>query len=150
VDVTDTAVANPMAPDAADVDIHGLLEELETKLSESVEVMAPMMDEIRSNLKVAAASVRHQGDATELWASLNDLQSFLSLLQQICQTSGAGGDSIMHFDRVLGEALAELEICFRDDADAEAIAGCVENRLIGALDAWKPAEACIRDIVAGS
>jgi hypothetical protein len=79
-----------------------------------------------------------------LWGALNDLQVFLSLVQQICTSVGTQGPKVVAFDNALGEALGTLETVVVDSEDPEEVALFIENSLIRSVDAWADAEAELR------
>jgi len=96
------------------------------------------------NLCKAADDIRTDKDATMLWATLNDLQVFLSLVQQICTSVGSQGAKVVDFDNSLGDALGELETVVVDAEDPEEVAAFIEKSLIGAFSKWPDAEAELR------
>jgi hypothetical protein len=81
-----------------------------------------------------------------LWGTLNDLQAFLSLVQQISTSVGTQGPSVVEFDNALGESLGTLETVVVDSEDAEDVAVFIEESLIRAFDKWPDAEAELRKV----
>jgi G:T/U-mismatch repair DNA glycosylase len=145
--VTDSALANQIQKTEADpnqADIQALLEELENKLRGALDVLSPSVKAMCDNLEQAAADIRKDKDATMLWGALNDLQVFLSLVQQICTSVGTQGPKVVAFDNALGEALGTLETVVVDSEDPEEVALFIENSLIRSFDAWADAEAELR------
>jgi len=147
--VTDSALANQIQKTEADpnqTDIQALLEELENKLRGALDVLSPSVKAMCDNLHQAAVDIREEKDATMLWGTLNDLQVFLSLVQQICTSVGTQGPSVVEFDNALGESLGTLETVVVDSEDPEEVAVFIEESLIRAFDKWPSAEAELRKI----
>jgi hypothetical protein len=145
--VTDSALANQIQKTETDPnqpDIQVLLEELETKLRGALDVLSPSVKTMCDNLHKAAEDIRKDKDATMLWGTLNDLQVFLSLVQQICTSVGTQGPKVVEFDNSLGDALGELETVVVDSEDVEQVAIFIEKNLIGSFDKWGEAEAELR------
>ena len=142
--MTDSALANQIQKTEADpnqADIQALLEELESKLRGALDVLTPSVKAMCENLQKAANEIRTDKDATTLWGTLNDLQVFLSLVQQICTSVGTQGPKVIEFDNALGESLGTLETVVLDSEDAEEVAVFIEESLIRAFDKWPDAEA---------
>ena len=147
--MTDSALANQIQKTEADpnqADIQGLLEELESKLRGALDVLAPSVTAMCENLQKAANEIRTDKDATTLWGTLNDLQVFLSLVQQICTSVGTQGPKVVEFDNALGESLGTLETVVVDSDDPEVVASFIEDSLIRAFDRWAEAEAELRTV----
>ena len=145
--MTDSALANQIQKTEADPnqpDIQALLEELENKLRGALDVLSPSVKTMCDNLHQAAADIRKDKDATMLWGTLNDLQVFLSLVQQICTSVGTQGPKVVEFDNALGEALGVLETVVVDSENPEDVAVFIENNLIRSFDTWADAEAELR------
>ncbi len=143
----DSALANQIQKTETDPnqpDIQLLLEELEGKLRGALDVLSPSVKAMCDNLKDAASDIRTDKDATKLWGTLNDLQVFLSLVQQICTSVGTQGPKVVEFDNALGDALGTLETVVLDSEDPDEVAAFVEKSLIGAFDKWGEAEAELR------
>jgi hypothetical protein len=79
-------------------------------------------------------------------STLNDLQVFLSLVQQICASLGQQGPKVIEFDNALGDALGTLESVVVDSESPEEVAQFIEDSLIGAFDKWAAAEAELRTV----
>ena len=147
--MTDSALANQIQKTEADpnqADIQELLEELESKLRGALDVLTPSVTAMCENLQKAANEIRADKDATTLWGTLNDLQVFLSLVQQICTSVGTQGPKVVEFDNALGESLGTLETVVVDSDDPEVVASFIEDSLIRAFDRWAEAEAELRTI----
>jgi len=153
VAVTETALANEMEKPMATTpsgapDIHALLADLEEQLSNCIGILEPSITEIRGAIVRSADEIRKDKDATLLWSGLNDLQKFLSLVQQICSAAGAHGPKVAEFDNALGDALGGLETVVIEAPEAEDVAQYIENVLVPSFDKWPEAEAEIRERVA--
>ena len=147
--MTDSALANQIQKTEADpnqTDILALLEELEGKLRGALDVLSPSVKTMCDNLHKAAEDIRTDKDTTMLWATLNDLQVFLSLVQQICTSVGTQGPKVVEFDNALGEALGTLETVVVDSDDPEEVATFIEQSLIRSFDSWAGAEEELRTI----
>ena len=147
--MTDSALANQIQKTEADpnqTDIQALLEDLESKLRGALDVLSPSVKAMCENLQKAAADIRRDKDATMLWGTLNDLQVFLSLVQQICTSVGSQGPNVVEFDNALGESLGTLETVVVDSDDPEDVAVFIEESLIVAFDKWPSAEAELRKV----
>jgi hypothetical protein len=153
VAVTETALANEMEKQMATTssgtpDIHALLADLEEQLSNCIGILEPSITEIRRAIVRSADEIRKDKDATLLWSGLNDLQKFLSLVQQICSAAGAHGPKVAEFDNALGDALGGLETVVVEAPEAEDVAQYIETVLVPSFDKWPEAEAEIRQRVA--
>ena len=151
--MTETALANEMEKQMATTssgtpDIHALLADLEEQLSNCIGILEPSITEIRRAIVRSADEIRKDKDATLLWSGLNDLQKFLSLVQQICSAAGAHGPKVAEFDNALGDALGGLETVVVEAPEAEDVAQYIENVLVPSFDKWPEAEAEIRQRVA--
>ena len=151
--MTETALANEMEKQMATTssgtpDIHALLANLEEQLSNCIGILEPSITEIRRAIVRSADEIRKDKDATLLWSGLNDLQKFLSLVQQICSAAGAHGPKVAEFDNALGDALGGLETVVVEAPEAEDVAQYIENVLVPSFDKWPEAEAEIRQRVA--
>ena len=147
--MTDSALANQIQKTEADpnqADIQALLEELESKLRGALDVLKPSVNAMCDNLKAAASEIRKDKDATKLWGTLNDLQVFLSLVQQICTSVGSQGPKVVEFDNALGDSLGTLETVVVDADDPEEVAAFIEQNLIRSFDKWADAEAELRSM----
>lgn len=147
--MTDSALANQIQKTEADPkkpDIQALLEELEGKLRGALDVLQPNVNGMCENLHTAAKHIREDKDATMLWDTLNDLQVFLSLVQQICSSIGGQGPKVVEFDNSLGDALGTLETVVVDSDSPDEVASFIENTLIVAFSTWAAAEQEIREI----
>ena len=147
--MTDSALANQIQKTEADpnhADIQVLLEELESKLRGALDVLNPSVTAMCDNLQKAANEIRTDKDATTLWGTLNDLQVFLSLVQQICTSVGTQGPKVVEFDNALGDSLGTLETVVVDADDPEEVATFIETSLIRAFDKWADAEAELRSM----
>ena len=147
--MTDSALANQIQKTEADpnqADIQVLLEELESKLRGALDVLNPSVKAMCDNLKAAAEEIRQDRDATKLWGTLNDLQVFLSLVQQICTSVGSQGPKVVEFDNALGDSLGTLETVVVDADNPEEVASFIEQSLIRAFDKWADAEAELRSM----
>ena len=147
--MTDTALANEMEKTMATTpsgapDIQALLADLKEQLSNCIGILEPCIMEIRSTIERSAEEIRKDKDATLLWTGLNDLQKFLSLVQQICSAAGAHGPRVADFDNALGDALGGLETAVVEAPEAEDVAAYIETVLVPAFDKWPAAEAEIR------
>jgi hypothetical protein len=98
------------------------------------------------NLRQAADDIRRDKDATMLWATLNDMQVFLSLVQQICSSVGTQGPKVVEFDNALGDALGTLETVVVDSDSPDEVAAFIESTLIVAFGKWSAAEHELREI----
>jgi hypothetical protein len=81
-----------------------------------------------------------------LWTTLNDMQVFLSLVQQICSSVGTQGPMVVAFDNALGDALGTLETVVVDSESPDEVAAFIESTLIVALGKWDAAEDELREI----
>ncbi len=147
--MTDSALANQIQKKKAgpnQPDIQALLEELEDKLMGALSVLNPSVIAMCDKLRKAAVDIRTDKDATLLWGTLNDLQVFLSLVQQICASLGQQGPNVVEFDNALGEALGTLETVVVDSESPEEVAQFIEDNLIVAFDKWAAAEAELRAV----
>ena len=147
--MTDSALANQIQKTEVDPkqpDIQQLLEELEGKLRGALDVLKPSVTNMCDNLHQAAADIRKDKDATRLWTTLNDLQVFLSLVQQICSSVGTQGPKVVAFDNALGDALGTLETVVVDSESPDEVASFIESTLIVALGTWDAAEDELREI----
>ena len=145
--MTDSALANQIQKTEADpnqADIQVLLEELESKLRGALDVLNPSVEAMVNNLHKAADEIRKDKDATTLWGTLNDLQVFLSLVQQICTSVGSQGPKVVEFDNALGDSLGALETVVVDAEDPEEVATFIEQSLVRSFDKWSDAEAELR------
>ena len=147
--MTDSALANQIQKTEVDPkqpDIQKLLEELESKLRGALNVLQPSVNSMCENLHTAAKNIREDKDATMLWDTLNDLQVFLSLVQQICSSVGTQGPKVVEFDNALGDALGTLETVVVDSDSPDEVASFIEDTLITAFSKWTAAEQELRDI----
>ena len=145
--MTDSALANQIQKKETEpnqVDIQVLLEDLESKLRGALDVLSPSVKAMCENLQKAAGEIRKSKDATMLWGTLNDLQVFLSLVQQICTSVGTQGPKVVEFDNALGDSLGTLETVVVDSEDPEDVAVFIEQSLIASFDKWADAEAELR------
>ena len=128
-------------------DIQAILRDLEEKLYDSLDILGPTLKSIGSNLVQAASDIREGSDATLLWTSLDNLQHFLDLLEQICSVAGATPSTLGEFDNALGDGLERLEECLNSSCEPEQIAATIEAEVLPAFDMWSKSEAAIREMV---
>ena len=143
--MSDTAVASYNSGINEGPNFTKLLSELEQQLRDAIGALEPSMNQMRENLVQAIGELRQEKDATLLWTTFSDLQSFLSLVQQICVASGSTPDPVIDFDTVLGDALEAIEKSLPATDTDESIAKLIEVELIPALlGGWDGVSASLR------
>ena len=142
--MSDTAVASYNSGINEGPNFTKLLSELEQQLRDAIGALEPSMNQMRENLVQSIAQLRQDQDATLLWTTFSDLQSFLSLVQQICVASGSTPDPVIDFDTVLGDALETIEKKLPVIDTDEGIANLIELELIPALGGWEGVSASLR------
>ena len=142
--MSDTAVASYNSGINEEPNYAKLLSDLEDQLRDAIGALEPSMNQMRENLVESIVQLRQEKDATLLWKTFCDLQSFLSLVQQICVTCGSTPDPVIAFDTVLGDALETIEKSLPATETDESIAKLIEVELVPALGGWGGVSASLR------
>jgi len=146
--VSDTAVASYDSGINEEPNFAKLLSDLEDQLRDAIGALEPAMTQMQENLVEAIVQLRQEKDASLLWTTFSDLQSLLSLVQQICVTCGSTPDPVIAFDSVLGDALETIEQGLPVADSDESIAKLIEVELVPALGGWDGVSESLR-LVAG-